>query len=46
MIVFVIAMAAGMAEYDLLRDAFNRRSDSPLHETAIDDCDDRGHTSR
>jgi uncharacterized membrane protein YedE/YeeE len=31
-IVFVIAMAAGMAGYDWLRDALNRRSDSSLHE--------------
>lgn len=45
-IVFVVAMAAGMAGHDLSRDAFNRRSDSPRHGAKIDDCDDREHTSR
>jgi uncharacterized membrane protein YedE/YeeE len=40
-IVFVIAMAAGMAGHDLLRDRFNRRSDSQLYAAAIDDCADQ-----
>jgi uncharacterized membrane protein YedE/YeeE len=31
-IVFVIAMTAGMAGHDLLRDALNRRSDSSVNE--------------
>ena len=34
-IVFVIAMAVGMAGYGLLRDALNGPSDSPQHEAAI-----------
>ena len=33
-IIFVIALAAGMAGHDLLRDALQGRSDSPLHEAA------------